>query len=240
MNHITQEGVGNKVPQQTQPATSETVGSTAPAPKRTSDGRSTRWSHHREERKAQILDVARTLIHAEGPAVTMDRIAHASGTSKSILYRYFRDKSELQRALGLHLFNAMHRELAAQAAPPASQSPRPTAEAMHGMVHAFVTAAHRSRNLFDFVTQPSPGLGLFLASVRRLVASILPDTMPPLEKRLFSAGAVSLVHSVTEQWIRSTPDDPLSELTVDDITAMIVRWLTESPLPPLDTSEETS
>ena len=48
------------------------------------DGRSARWARHREQRRAELLDVARHLIHERGPDVTMEDIAAASGTSKSI------------------------------------------------------------------------------------------------------------------------------------------------------------
>ena len=75
------------------------------------DGRSARWAQHREQRRAELLDVARHLIHDRGPDVTMEDIAAASGTSKSIVYRYFSDKAQLQQELGRSIFATMHRRL---------------------------------------------------------------------------------------------------------------------------------
>lgn len=222
MNHVAQAQSGT--PTLARP--SET-----PAPE--ADGRSTRWSQHREQRKADILDVARKLIHQRGPQVTMDEIAQASGTSKSVVYRYFRDKSDLQRALGIQLFNAMHRQLAAQAraATPADGAEQAPYQGIRSMVLAFVTAARSSIHLFSFVIQPSPGLNHFLASVRRLVITTLPSTMSPLERTLFAAGAVSFVQEVTEHWMRAPADDPIAQLEPEEITSLVVAWLTESPFP---------
>ncbi|MGO2046799.1 MAG: TetR/AcrR family transcriptional regulator, partial [Brachybacterium tyrofermentans] len=75
------------------------------------DGRSARWARHREERRAELLDIARHLIHDNGPDVTMEDIAAASGTSKSIVYRYFEDKASLQKALGRSILTSMHAKL---------------------------------------------------------------------------------------------------------------------------------
>lgn len=230
MKLVTQEVEQKKAaPKETMQDDTASVGLPGDGTEPAADGRTTRWANHREQRRTDLLNVARKLIHAEGPGITMERLALASGTSKSIIYRYFLDKSELQRALGLHLFNAMHRELAASASA-AERSTHTPAEGIRAMVFAFVTAAHRSRNLFDFVTQPTEGLGNFLDSVNRLVASILPATMSAAERELFAAGAVSLVHDVTRQWLHSPPAHPIHSLSAPEVTDMIVRWLTDSPL----------
>ena len=64
------------------------------------DGRSTRWDDHRAIRRAELVHAARKAVHKGGPGVSMDEIAAASGTSKSIIYRYFEDKTGLQIAIG--------------------------------------------------------------------------------------------------------------------------------------------
>ena len=63
------------------PRVSDTVGFVNPTT--STDRRSTRWDSHREQRRAELIDVARKLIHTDGPDVTMAAIAAASGTSKS-------------------------------------------------------------------------------------------------------------------------------------------------------------
>jgi AcrR family transcriptional regulator len=64
------------------------------------DGRSTRWSEHRESRRAELVAAAVTAIDEHGPAASIAEIATSAGVSKPVLYRYFSDKADLYRAVG--------------------------------------------------------------------------------------------------------------------------------------------
>jgi AcrR family transcriptional regulator len=71
----------------------------SPAPG-ASDGRSTRWSEHRESRRADLVAAAVTAIDVHGPSASIAEIAASAGVSKPVLYRYFADKDDLYRAVG--------------------------------------------------------------------------------------------------------------------------------------------
>lgn len=64
------------------------------------DGRTTRWEHHREERRAELVQAAVRAIDAHGPSAGIAEIAAEAGVSKPVLYRYFADKDELHAAVG--------------------------------------------------------------------------------------------------------------------------------------------
>ena len=64
------------------------------------DGRSTRWSEHRESRRAELVAAAVAAIDAHGPSASIAEIAASAGVSKPVLYRYFADKDDLYRAVG--------------------------------------------------------------------------------------------------------------------------------------------
>src|SRR5690606_3467071 len=135
----------------------DTLGSVNATTQAPVDGRSARWARHREERRAELLDVARHLIHEKGPDVTMEDIAAASGTSKSIVYRYFEDKAQLQRALGRSILSAMHAKLLAEMRTleeRVGRTPAPD-ERIHAMILAYVETAQRSPGVYRFVTRPS-------------------------------------------------------------------------------------
>ncbi|MDN5687894.1 MAG: TetR/AcrR family transcriptional regulator, partial [Brachybacterium sp.] len=171
------------------------------------DGRSARWARHREERRAELLDVARHLIHVSGPEVTMEDIAAASGTSKSIVYRYFEDKATLQQALGRSILAAMHTKLLEEMAALESavgREPEPD-ERLRAMIRAYVETAQRSPGVYRFVTRPSDGLNHFLSSVSRLVTTFLPDDVP--SPRIWARGAVGFVESAVDIWMTDVEND---------------------------------
>ena len=208
------------------------------------DGRSARWARHREERRAELLDVARHLIHERGPDVTMEDIAAASGTSKSIVYRYFDDKSHLQRALGRSILSTMHRKLLEEMhALEARVGREPDAdERIHAMIRAYVETAQRSPGVYRFVTRPSDGLNHFLAAVSRLVATFLPDGTPAPQVWAPGAGGVGARAGGTGVTAHETAaddaaadetaadetvadDTPAAPLTSDQLVTHLVTWL---------------
>src|SRR5947209_14328014 len=64
------------------------------------DGRSTRWSEHREARRTELVAAAVSAIDEHGPAASIAEMAASAGVSKPVLYRYFADKDDLYRAVG--------------------------------------------------------------------------------------------------------------------------------------------
>jgi len=216
------------------------------------DGRSTRWADHREARRAELVRIARRTVHHKGPDVSMEEIATAAGTSKSIVYRYFADKTGLQIAVAeavvLQIQGALEGVL--RVAP----TPR---DGLRAMVAVYLEMIESSPHVYAFVTRngsvESGGpLGHFLDSVTALVAAPFarglteeaadgrrlarrpeasPDDVTSARIALaesWAAGAVGFVRGAGEWWLahRDEPGSPDRE----DITAQVAAWLWAGPV----------
>lgn len=180
------------------------------------DRRSTRWARHREERRAELIDVARKLIHTDGPDVTMAAIAAASGTSKSIVYRYFQDKDELKRALGESILARMKHRL--EEGVRAGSTPE---ESICTMVRMYVDSAASSVNVYHFVTQPSEGLSQFLEDCAALVAQAMEGRASGARLQAWSAGVIGFVNAAFRWWMDSDNDMSKDQITTFIVTSLL-------------------
>ncbi|HEV6955343.1 MAG TPA: TetR/AcrR family transcriptional regulator [Promicromonospora sp.] len=174
------------------------------------DGRSTRWDDHRTARRAELVRAARKAVHRLGPAVSMDEIAAAAGTSKSIVYRYFDDKAGLRLAVAETVVMQMHDAL--RAAAQGADSPE---MALREMVRVYLEMIESSPNVYWFVTRTAIG-GNEPAPVesgrrgRRAPAESADATVPTTAVDMHPLGAYldSVIELVAEPFARATDVSP--------------------------------
>ncbi|WP_402462879.1 TetR/AcrR family transcriptional regulator [Isoptericola aurantiacus] len=202
------------------------------------DGRSTRWDDHRAQRRASLVRDARRAIHELGPGASMDEIAAVAGTSKSIYYRYFDDKSGLRLAVAENVVRGMHRRLAEAA----HDAPTPHA-ALRAMVRTYLHTIESSPQVYWFVTRTAIGgngpddaapgrveaLGAYLDSVITLVAEPFAQAVhvPARTAAAWAAGAVGFVRGTGEWWLGHTRAEGL---TRDELTDQVTTWLWNGPV----------
>lgn len=200
------------------------------------DGRSRRWSAHREARRVALIKAARKAVHRIGPGASMEDIATAADTSKSVFYRYFGDKAGLQRAMGEVVVGQMQEQLLAAAR--SAATPR---QGLRAMVSAYLQMAESSPNVYAFVTQPvaegasssldgSTILGSFFDAISALLAGPMEGYLAksagasvPLSLALWPRAAIGMVRAAGEQWLALPRDAqrPSEPELADSITA----WL---------------
>ncbi len=71
------------------------------------DGRRLRWTEHREQRRAAFVAAGAQAIDQYGPAASAEQIAEVAGVSRTVLYRYFRDREDLRQAIADHVVRAV-------------------------------------------------------------------------------------------------------------------------------------
>ncbi|MGQ1837290.1 TetR/AcrR family transcriptional regulator [Kocuria turfanensis] len=118
------------------------------------DGRSSRWARHRAQRRIELIRTARSAVDELGAQASMEEIASACKTSKSVYYRYFGDKAGLQRAVGEYTVTRMRDRL--EEAARAAGSFEDTVEAM---VAEYLLSIERSAAVYRFVVALPPDTG---------------------------------------------------------------------------------
>lgn len=172
------------------------------------DGRSTRWDDHRTARRAELVRAARKAVHRLGPAVSMDEIAAAAGTSKSIVYRYFDDKAGLRLAVAETVVMQMHDALRA-----AAQRADNPEMALREMVRVYLEMIESSPNVYWFVTRTAIGgnepapvesgrRGRRAAAAEEVADAAVPTA--PVDLHPLGAYLDSVIELVAEPFARAT------------------------------------
>ena len=199
------------------------------------DGRSSRWQTHREERRRDLIKQARRAVHVLGSDASMEDIASAAGTSKSVFYRYFGDKAGLQQAVGEVVLSQMQRRI--QEAVQGASTPR---EGLLAMVSAYLQMAATSPAVYTFVTRQGGGdtegtpstadgpgaLGHFFEAVAAMIATPMRSHLGDGKEAVIGywpKAAIGLVRNAGEQWL-STPDSP-AKPGQESMARQITAWL---------------
>lgn len=191
------------------------------------DGRARRWEAHRASRRDELTRLARKAIHRGGPDLSMDEIAAAIGTSKSIVYRYFADRSGLQTAVGEAVLADLGGALVE-----ATRDVDTPAQAIHAMVAVYLEMVSTSPAVYTFVTRGSD-----VADVAAPMRTLADDTaallIPVLERvlvsegrpaalaRVWAAGIIGFVRGAAEVRLA----DPAEQGPLTDLTDPLTDWI---------------
>lgn len=63
------------------------------------DGRRLRWTEHRTQRRAAFVAAGARAIDEHGADASAEQVAETAGVSRTVLYRYFRDREDLRQAI---------------------------------------------------------------------------------------------------------------------------------------------
>ena len=206
------------------------------------DGRNSRWQRHRAKRRTELITAARDAVAANGAAISMEEIATACGTSKSVFYRYFTDKSGVQAAVGEYFVTRMRRRMVA------AVSEADTFAAMiHALVSEYLKSVAGSAEVYRFVVTAPEEQGStierFIDSVRDLLMEQYVRHYGEAETgdgvlRSWAAATVGMVRGAGEAWLAQgdapgTPDR-------HTMSRIITTWAVEGLRPVASTSAAVS
>jgi AcrR family transcriptional regulator len=184
------------------------------------DGRDSRWDDHRRARREQLVEATLAAVGRHGAGVGMDEIAAEAGTSKTVVYRHFADRSELHVAVCSRVAERLTRKL--REAMVGHDHPRAMVAAAIETYLAFLEAdpevyrfvvhsrlADRAGDA-DPITTLSDLVGEQAAA---LVAVALQRAgLPTTAAAPWGHGLVGLIRSAADWWLQADRPMPRTEL----------------------------
>jgi AcrR family transcriptional regulator len=184
------------------------------------DRRDSRWDEHRRARRRELLDAAVAAVGRHGPAVGMDEIAAAAGTSKTVVYRHFADRSELSAAVCERVAEQLLLRL--REAMAASADPRPRLAAA---IEAYLAFIEADPALYRFVVQSN-------VLDRHGGAGGRPDPIWNLADLVGQQAAALVAAALREAGRDTAAADPWGHGVVGLVRSAADWWLTaDRPLP---------
>ena len=116
------------------------------------DRRDSRWDEHRRTRREQLVDATLAAVGKHGAGVGMDEIAAEAGTSKTVVYRHFADRTDLYTAVCTRVADQLLPKL--RAAMDSSQEPR---QMLAGAIETYLAFLEADPELYRFVVH-APGM----------------------------------------------------------------------------------
>lgn len=121
------------------------------------DGRRLRWTEHRAARRAAFVAAGAQAIDVHGPGASAEQIADAAGVSRTVLYRYFRDRDDLRQEIAAHVVQAVLDSVLPNLQLTAESTPR---QIIAATVGAIVGWLDEHPNLYYFLRSRSDGSSL--------------------------------------------------------------------------------
>jgi len=170
------------------------------------DGRRERWNDHRARRRAVLVEAGVTAIDTYGPESSAEEIAATAEVSRTVLYRYFRDKEDLRNAISQRVSEIV----IAQLIPPL-RSGQTANEIIGGTLDALTQWVEAHPRLYHFLRQRGasgdPGISTVEATIADQLADLLSGFMALFGLRTdlaepASQSMVGMVENTIAWWMK--------------------------------------
>lgn len=195
------------------------------------DGRQARWLKHNETRRQEIIDAAIEVIEGgqAGAEVHVQQIAAAAGLSRTVVYRHFGDRADLDRAVQTQVWEALAADVL-----PAMSLDGTVPQIISRIVSTYVgwAVAHPAlHRLAEQDTSAQGPLQLGIARIADQVGQLITVAVDLLELEVgdderaaidpLVFGLVGAVFGAVRRWMskesRTPPADVIVELTTRSV-----------------------
>lgn len=190
------------------------------------DGRATRWDRHNSQRRREMIEAAMTAIEHEGLDVGVKQIAERAGVIRSVVYRHFKDRADLDEQIRRRIVERLMEELSPTLRPDGtvSESIRRAVDTYlgwierHSRLHAFLGASYRKSATGSPVVS---GTKTAIAKdVSRLFAAGLANLgLATEEADSVAFGLVGFIDAAVNRWLASRE----RTLTAAELSELISR-----------------
>jgi AcrR family transcriptional regulator len=186
----------------------------------TRDRRDSRWDEHRRNRREQLVEATLSAVEKHGAGVGMEEIAAEAGTSKTVVYRHFADRSELYVAVCNRVASQLLPKLRA-AIETGSSNPR---EMVAAAIDTYLAFIETDPELYRFVvhqqtldrptSDPIDGLSDLVGQQAAAAISVALQQAgsDPAGAAPWGHGVVGMVRSAADWWLRANRPMLRSEL----------------------------
>lgn len=194
------------------------------------DGRDTRWTEHRLQRRRELVESTLRAIRRHGATLGMDDIAAEAGTSKPVIYRHFGDRPGLYRAVVEKVAQFILDDLRTSvgwdtlSGVTGDGDGDDLTQLIRDLTLSYLRLVQRDPEIYRFVlSRPlvdgdpadDPVTGLTMRIGGRIAELLRANGVPPARADTWGHGLVGCVRAATDQWIRSGMTRPAADVADD-------------------------
>lgn len=195
---------------------------------RTPDGRRARWATHRAERRAEFVAAGAAAVDRFGADVSAEQIAEVALISRTVLYRYFRDRDDLRQAVGEYVVNELTATVSSHLHLKRVTKPRCIIETTVGAIVDWF-AEYPNRYYFlralqnGSIEQVNHRLADQVADLLKYLMTIFGLDSAQAEPTAY--GVIGLIESSAAWWLDKRPmsQERLTEMLSDSVWVLIDR-----------------
>ncbi|MAS54127.1 TetR/AcrR family transcriptional regulator [Nocardioides sp.] len=193
------------------------------------DGRQARWDAHNQQRRLSILDAALEVIESQpaGAEFHVQQIAERAGLNRTVVYRHFADRSDLDTAIRTHIIASLTDRLT-----PVVSLEGTINEIIGRIIRTYVDWTEAHVALHAFAVQESGGpfqqgidqIATMLGDLLSLAIALLGAELTEDEKALVDPLAYGLVGAAlgaVGRWLARDVREPSAERLADLLSMSI-------------------